>query len=359
MSTTRREFLSATASSAAALAAARLGLAQGSPAPAPSTQPALSDIPELKTPDSTRVGDMPYRTFGNTQEKISLIGLGGFHFANPRDPAESTRILHKAVDSGINFMDNCWDYHNGDSEVRMGNALKEGNYRKKVFLMTKIDGQTKASAEKQINDFLKRLQTDVIDLMQIHENVRWEDADRAFAPAGSIEALTAARKAGKIRYIGFTGHKDPGMHNKMLDVAAKNNFHFDSAQMPLSIADAHFKSFAREVVPRLIKQGTAVLAMKTLAGGALVGSRAITPIQCLHYAMNLPTSTVITGIDDEQILNQALEAAKTFKPFTREELAALLAKTRPDNTTGRNEIFKTTNSYDGTARRPDWLGLQG
>jgi aryl-alcohol dehydrogenase-like predicted oxidoreductase len=365
MSTTRREFLTTTAAAAAGAAtlatAARLGwaaapLPPGVPAALPNADKSISDISELKTPESTKEGDMLFRTLGKTGEKISLLGLGGYHFANPRDPAESTRLLHKAVDSGVNFMDNCWDYHNGDSEVRMGNALKDGGYRKKVFLMTKIDGQTKAAAEKQINESLSRLQTDVVDLMQIHENVRMGDADRVFGPSGSIEALTAAQKAGKIRYIGFTGHRDPAIHLHMLDVAQKNNFHFDSCQMPLSILDAQFRSFAKDVVPRLVKEGTGVLAMKTLAGGAIFRAGGITATDCLHYSMTLPTSTVIVGMQSERELNDALNAVKTFKPLAADELAGLLTRTREAAARGAFETFKTSTGFDGTARRPDWLG---
>jgi predicted aldo/keto reductase-like oxidoreductase len=357
MSSTRREFLTTTASVAAGAAAlsmaGRLGWAQQA---AQAEARAIAEIPELKTPESTREGDMLYRTLGKTGEKVSLLGLGGFHFANPRDPADSTKLLRRAVDSGVTFMDNCWDYHNGDSEIRMGNALKDG-YRKKVFLMTKIDGQTKAAAEKQINESLKRLQTDVIDLMQLHEIVRIGDPDRHFAKGGSIEALIAAKQAGKIRYVGFTGHKDPAMHLKMLDMAAKNNFTFDSVQMPLNPMDAHFKSFAKNVVPRLVKEGVGVLGMKPLAGGAIIRTNTVTAIDCLHYAMNLPTSVVITGIDSERILDQALQAVKTFQPFSEKDLAALLAKTKGLGEGGAQEVFKTTTMYDGTAYNPQWLGV--
>jgi predicted aldo/keto reductase-like oxidoreductase len=353
MSPTRREFLATTATIAAGAAVARVGFGQAAGAGAEAQ--AIWDIPELKTPESTKEGDMLYRTLGKTGEKISLLGLGGFHFANARDPADSTKLLRRAVDSGVTFMDNCWDYHNGDSEVRMGNALKDG-YRKKVFLMTKIDGRTKESAAKQIDESLKRLQADVIDLMQIHENIRMDDSDRVFAKGGAIEALVAAKTAGKIRYIGFTGHKDPAIHIKMLDVAKKNDFHFDAVQMPLNVMDAHFRSFAKDVLPRLVKEGIGVLAMKTLGGGSILRTNGVTATECLHYAMNLPTSTVITGIDEERILDQALAAVKSFKPMSQQELAALLAKTREVAANGQFEQFKTTPMYDGTARNPSWLG---
>lgn len=190
---------------------------------------------------------MIYRTLGTTGEKVSAIGLGGHHIGRPKDASEGIRIIRSAIDRGITFMDNCWDYHNGESERRMGNALRDG-YRQKVFLMTKFDGRTRDSTARQIDESLQRLQTDRIDLMQYHENIRMEDPDVFFAPNGPVEALMAAKKAGKIRYIGFTGHKDPAVHLRMLEVAAAHGFHFDAAQMPLNVLDAHFRSFTHEVV---------------------------------------------------------------------------------------------------------------
>jgi predicted aldo/keto reductase-like oxidoreductase len=347
MSTSRRDFLAA---SAAALAAAGLS----SPAHAQAA-PAASPILDLPTPESTRKGDMLYRPLGKTGETVSLIGLGGYHAAVPGDNG-SLKLIRRAIDSGITFMDNCWDYHDGKAEERMGRALQDG-YRQKVFLMTKLDGRTKDSANKQLEDSLKRLQTDHIDLVQIHENIRMEDADNVFAKGGAIEALTAAKQAGKLRFIGFTGHKDPSIHLHMLDVAKKNNFHFDTCQMPLNVMDAHFRSFAHLVVPELLKQGVAPLAMKTLGGGMITGAKGVSPIDCIQYAMNLPTATVICGIDSDKILDQALEAVKTFKPFTKEQLAAILDKTKELASKGDYEKFKTSTMFDGTAHNPKWLGL--
>jgi aryl-alcohol dehydrogenase-like predicted oxidoreductase len=237
----------------------------------------------------------------------------------------------------------------------MGKALRDG-YRKKVFLMTKIDGRTRQAAAKQLDQSLKRLQTDMIDLVQHHEVLRLEDPDRIFAEGGAMEALVAARKAGKLRYIGFTGHKDPLVHLRMLEVAAKHGFHLDTAQMPLNVMDAHFRSFAHKVVPVLLKEKIAVLGMKSMADGAILKSKTVTAIECLHYAMTLPTSTVITGIDSLKILKQALEAVRTFRPLTQKQLAALLAKTARAAPEGKYERFKTTNGFDGTARHPEWLG---
>jgi predicted aldo/keto reductase-like oxidoreductase len=252
-------------------------------------------------------------------------------------------------------MDNCWDYHDGGSEVRMGNALRDG-YRQKVFLMTKIDGRTKELATKQIDESLRRLRTDYVDLMQFHEIIRMEDPDRVFAPGGAMEAMQAAKKAGKVRYIGFTGHKDPASHLKMLQVAGKNEFKFYAVQMPLNVMDAHYRSFGQKVLPVLEKEGIGVLGMKPLGAGSIVQSKAATAIECLHYALNLPTSTVITGIEKMEVLNQAFEAVRTFKPMDKETVAALLAKTAAVAESGNCERFKNTNRFDGTAQHPEWMG---
>jgi predicted aldo/keto reductase-like oxidoreductase len=298
---------------------------------------------------------MIYREFGQTGEKVSAIGLGGHHIGRPKDANDGIQIIRSAIDRGINFMDNCWDYHDGESERRMGLALRDG-YRQKVFLMTKFDGRTKAATAQQLDESLQRLQTDHIDLLQYHENIRLEDPDRFFAPDGPLEALLEAKKAGKIRYIGFTGHKDPYVHLRMLEVAAAHNFHFDSCQMPLNVMDAHFRSFGQQVLPKLVEQGIAVLGMKPMGDGNVLKSGAVKPVECLHYALNLPTTVVITGCENMQILDQALEAAKTFRPMGPSQVAALLAKTREVAMTGTYEPFKTTSNFDGTARNPQWMG---
>jgi aryl-alcohol dehydrogenase-like predicted oxidoreductase len=297
---------------------------------------------------------MIYRTLGRTGERVSAIGLGGYHIGNPRDEQESIRLIRSAIDNGITFMDNCWDYHDGQSEIRMGKALRDG-YRAKVFLMTKFDGRTKAATARQIDESLQRLQTDHVDLMQYHENIRMEDPDRFFND-GVVDALLEAKKAGKIRYIGFTGHKDPTVHLRMLEIAQAHSFHFDSVQMPLNLLDAHFRSFAHNVVPKAVEQGVAVLGMKPMAEGVIPQNGFATGIQCLHYALNLPTSVVITGIDNQKTLDQALEAGRTFKPLSQSEVSALLAKTRAPALTGKYEAFKTTNQFDGTAQHPQWMG---
>ncbi len=303
----------------------------------------------------TRSGDMIYRTLGKTGERVSAIGLGGSHIGRPREEQEAIRIIRTAIDRGITFMDNCWDYADGKCESWMGDALRDG-YRQKVFLMTKFDGRTKAATAKQIDESLQRLKTDHIDLMQYHENIRMEDPDRFFAPDGPLEALMAAKKAGKIRYIGFTGHKDPVVHLRMLEIAAQNNFHLDSAQMPLNILDASFRSFAHQVVPKLVERGTAVLGMKPMASGAIPQNNIATGIECLHYALSLPTSVVITGCDSLERLDQAFEAVRTFKPLTEQQISALVARTREAALTGKYERFKTSAQFDGTARHPEWMG---
>lgn len=299
-------------------------------------------------------GDMPYRVLGRTGEKISAIGLGGYHIGVPGEE-EGLRLIRTAIDRGINFMDNCWDYHNGGSEVRMGKALRDG-YRDKAFLMTKIDGRTRAAAAKQIDESLQRLQTDRIDLMQFHEIARLEDPDRIFAEGGGMEALLAAQKAGKVRYIGFTGHKDPFVHLRMLDMAAQHQVHFDAVQMPLNVMDAHFRSFQHQVVPVLLKHQIGVLGMKSMGSGEILKSKLVSPIECLHYAMSLPTSTVITGMERMERLDQALEAARTFRPLGRKDTAALLARTATAAAQGKFEPFKTNHYFDGTAHHPEWLG---
>ncbi len=301
-------------------------------------------------------GDMPMRDLGATGVKVSCIGLGGADIGKPKlSDDESVRLIRNAIDRGINFLDNSWDYNGGQSEIRMGKALRDG-YREKVFLMTKVDGRTKPSAAQQIDESLKRLQTDHVDLMQFHEVIRFEDPDRIFAPGGAMEAFEDAKKAGKLRFIGFTGHKDPHVHLYMLETAKNHGFHFDTVQMPLNVMDAHFRSFAKLVVPQAVKQNIGVLGMKSMGGGIILKSNTVTPIECLHYALNLPTSVVINGINSKQNLEQALEAARTFRPMSERQVAALLAKTATAAANGEYELFKTTAHFDATAHNPQWLG---
>jgi aryl-alcohol dehydrogenase-like predicted oxidoreductase len=300
--------------------------------------------------------EMLYRVLGSTGERVSAIGVGGFHIASEGvDERLGIRIVRTAIDHGITFMDNCWDYNDGASEIRMGKALRDG-YRDKAFLMTKIDGRSEKAAARQLDESLRRLRVDHIDLVQHHEVIRYEDPHRIFADEGANAALVEARAAGKLRYIGFTGHKDPHIHLYMLEVAADHGFTFDAVQMPLNLMDAHYRSFEKQVLPQLVEQHIGVLGMKSMADGILLQSNTVTPIECLHYALNLPTSVVITGIDSLQVLDQALEAVRTFRPLNEQEVGSLLARTAEAASSGYFEPFKTTSSFDGTAENPEWLG---
>lgn len=299
--------------------------------------------------------EMQYRHLGRTGERVSAVGLGGYHIGIQQDPAESVRLIRTAIDRGINFMDNSWDYNDGASEERMGDALKDG-YRRKVLLMTKIDGRSKQSFQSQLEDSLRRLKVDMIDLVQFHEIIRMEDPDRVFAAGGAMEAALAAKQAGKLRYIGFTGHKDPLIHLRMFEIAKQHGFHFDTVQMPVNVMDAHFRSFTKQLIPVANEQGTAVLAMKTMAGGAILQSNTVKPMEALRYALSQPVAVAILGMNTQQTLDQGFAAIKDFKPMTETEMASVLDRTREAAMTGRYEAFKTTARVDGTARRPDWLG---
>jgi aryl-alcohol dehydrogenase-like predicted oxidoreductase len=294
------------------------------------------------------------RTLGRTGVDVSMLGLGGAHVGTQRDERESIRIVRGAIDRGVTFLDNGWDYNEGRSESRMGKALLDG-YRDAVFLMTKIDGRTKAAARGQIEQSLRRLRTDRIDLVQVHEVIREDDPARCFAKGGCIEALVEARRAGKIRFIGFTGHKDPELHLAMLRAADARGFAFDTVQMPLNVMDAHFRSFERKVLPVLRAREIGVLAMKPLGGGHILASKTANAVECLHYAMSLPVSVVITGCDSMAVLDQAVEAARTYRPLTERARAALLARTADAARSGRYEKFKTTDLFDATSRHREWL----
>jgi len=312
-------------------------------------------LAQADQPQSESRNGIPYRTLGRTREKVSLVGLGGYHLGKQADPQESIRIIRTGLDEGINFLDNCWDYNGGESEIRMGNALRDG-YRQKAFLMSKIDGRTKAAAASQINESLRRLQTERIDLLQFHEVIRDTDPDRIFAEGGGMEAVLEAQKAGKVRFIGFTGHKSPDLHLKMLATASKHAFTFDAVQMPLNVMDAHFNSFEKKVLPVLLKNDLGVLGMKPMGDHIILESKTATPVECLHYAMNLPTSVVITGCDTLPILQQALQAARSFQAMSSSQVAALLAKTSKAAEAGRFELYKTSHRFDGTYANPQWLG---
>lgn len=285
-----------------------------------------------------------------------MLGLGGAHIGKKEKLTddEAIKLMRDAVDGGITFFDNCWDYNNGLSEERMGKALREG-LRQRVFLMTKLDGRSAKAANAQLEQSLRRLQTDRIDLVQVHEVIRMSDPERSFAPDGIMGALQAAKKAGKLRYIGFTGHKDPAMHLAMLDAAKKVGFEFDAVQLPLNVMDAHYKSFEAKVLPVLEQRGIGVLGMKAMGSGDILEAGVVKPEECLRYALSLPTSVVITGIDSRPVLDQALKLMRDFVPYTAKEREALLARTAPAAADGKHELFKTSDKYDGTAKNPKWL----
>jgi aryl-alcohol dehydrogenase-like predicted oxidoreductase len=350
MDISRRNFIK-TASGTLAIGVAAGSSALQVTAAAQQTSNLSSDQPEEQ-----RRGDMVFRRLGRTGEWVSLVGLGGYHMGKQADENDSIHLVRSAIDRGITFMDNCWDYNNGESEIRMGKALRDG-YREKVFLMTKIDGRSKPEASRQIDESLKRLQTDHIDLLQHHEIIRLDDPDRVFAEGGAQEAVLEAKKAGKIRHIGFTGHKDPFMHLRMLQTASDNGFRFETVQLPLNVMDGHqFRSFQHQVLPVLVKENTGVLGMKPLGDNFIVRSNTVTAIEALHYAMSLPTSVVITGIDKPEILDQAVEAVRTYKKLDESQLTAMLARTRTAATKGAFELYKTSTHFDGTIKNPAWLG---
>lgn len=313
-------------------------------------------LPASTTPAAK--GEMPYRTLGRTGENVSLLGMGGWQLGRMGSEEECTRFVHTAIDNSINYLEVAWDYHAGLSEYRLGKALMDG-WRKKVFLATKINGRRKDIAEWQLNESLRRLRTDTIDLAIFHEVLYMEEPDIIFGPNGALEAFLAAKKAGKIRYIGFSGHYDPQVHVKLLNLAAQNDFRFDVGMVALNVMDPHYKSFAKTVVPRLVEQGMGVLAFKTMAGGRFLNPDNVldkihvTPAECLQYAMSLPTTVVISGMDRLEILHRNLETARNFRPFTEAELASLLAKTAPVGNAGQYEWFK---GPDGLRRTQELKG---
>jgi len=300
--------------------------------------------------DEKKSGDMIYRPLGSAGVKVSAIGVGGFHIGSPSED-EGIRIVRSAIDRGINFMDNSWGYHRGDSEVRMGKALKDG-YRDKAFLMTKIDARDEKGAADQIDQCLQRLQTDRLDLLQIHEIISMDMPERVFAEDGAIHAVLKAQKAGKARFVGFTGHKSPEIHLHMLEVAKKNGVRFDTVQMPLNVMDVHYLSFEKDVLPVLKNEKIGVLGMKTFGFGNFLKNGVVTARECLHYALNLPADTIIVGMQKMDELDQAFAAVQTFKPMGETEVAALLAKTADSGSDGRLEFYKSTSRYDATAKHP-------
>lgn len=283
-----------------------------------------------------------------------MIGLGGFHLSIPSED-DAIRIVQAAVDAGIDFLDNSWDYDDGSSEERMGKALAQGGYRDRAFVMTKVDGRTKDAARRQLDESLRRLRTDHVDLWQFHEVIRFEDAELAFS-RGGVEAAIEARDAGKVRYIGYTGHKDPAIHLHMLDVAERNGFRFDTVQMPVNVMDVHYHSFVTHVLPRLVARGIGVLGMKPMGDSTILESGVVDAPTCLRFALSQPTSVVITGCESIERLRQAIDVATHFEPLSPAEMRDVLDRTAPFAADGAYEEYKTTHMHDSTAHHPEWLG---
>ncbi len=303
--------------------------------------------PQLELSD-TGPDRIPRKPFGRTRERVSVIGVGGYNLGSAPSLKEAVAIVHEAVDAGVAFFDNAWEYHDGKSEDWMGQALK--GRRDKVFLMTKVctHGRDKAVAMKQLEESLKRLQTDHLDLWQVHECVYDNDPERHFAKGGVIEALDAAKKAGKVRYVGFTGHKSPAIHLKMLSY----DYPFDSVQMPLNPFDATYRSFATHVLPEVRKREMAALGMKSLGGnGQPVTQGVVTVEEALRYAMSLPVAVTISGIDSLAVLRQNLAIARGFKPMTAAEMEALRRRCAAAAGDGHLELYKSTMKYDGDLGR--------
>ena len=347
----RRDFLRA---SATGVAAAAVDAGAASAVMPPVADPATT----RPSPPTTQDNGMHYRILGATGERVSIVGMGGFHLAKPEPDgpteADAIKIIRTGIDNGVNFCDNCWDYNKGESEIRLGKALRDG-YREKAFVMTKLDGRTAQSCMGQLETSLKRLQTDHVDLIQFHEIIRMDDPDRVFAKGGALEAMLQAKQQGKVRHIGFTGHKSPAIHKKMFEVADAHQFNFDTVQMPVNIMDAHYDSFGATIFSIAEARNTAVLAMKTFGDTFIIDSHVADPIDMLHYSMSQPVAVVITGCDKMPILEQALKAARTWQPMPAAQQRALLAKSARLAANGKTEKYKTTTHFDGTTQNPQWL----
>jgi predicted aldo/keto reductase-like oxidoreductase len=293
-------------------------------------------------------GGIPLRPLGRTGQMVTMIALGGHHSTRHKDEKDSIRLIQRAVDEGIHFMDNCWDYHDGIAEERMGKALAEGGRRDKVFLMTKVCGRTASEARSNLEDSLRRLKTDRLDLWQFHEMVYDNDPDWIFADDGAINTALKAVEEGKVRYLGFTGHKDPIIHLKMLS----KPYEWTSVQMPLNVMDAHYRSFQYNVLPELLRRGIAPIGMKSLGGAGKIVSEAGVPVEdALRYVFSLPIATLVSGIDSERVLEQNLRIVRNFKPLSQEERRRVEASTLKVAGDGRYELFKSSKMYDGPVHR--------
>jgi len=286
--------------------------------------------------------ELPARTLGRTGQKVSILGLGGHHVGQIQDDDEAIRLVRMAVDMGVTFMDCAWEYHRGRSEMLLGRALQDG-YRQQVFLMTKHHGRDRKTAMQHLEDSLRRFRTEVIDLWQFHEIIYEDDPDMIFARDGGIEAAEEARKQGKIRYVGFTGHKDPAIFRKMLSY----DYAWDAVQMPINVLDAHFRSFQKEILPLLLERNIGAIGMKSLGSGHVLESGVVGPRQALRYAWSQPVATVVCGMTSREQLEENVRAAREFKPLSKQEEAELLEKARPAARDGVFEPFKTTAQFDG------------
>jgi uncharacterized protein len=325
----RREFLQAGAAGAAVTGLAGSALGQAA---------------------RNNAGGVPLRPLGRTGEMVGALALGGHSSTNPQklSEEESLRLIRRAVDEGITFMDNCWDYHDGEAESRMGKALAEGGRRDKVFLMTKVCGRTGKEAQSNLEDSLRRLKTDRLDLWMFHEIVYDNDPDWIFAEDGAIHAGLKALKDGKVRYLGFTGHKDPSIHLKMLG----KPYDWAAVLMPLNVMDAHYRSFQKQVLPELQKRQIGALGMKSLGGNGSIVAKAGVPVaDALRYVLSLPISCLVSGIDSEKVLDQNLSIVRNFKPMTDEERRAVEQKTIQLAGDGRFELFKSSKAFDGPVHR--------
>jgi predicted aldo/keto reductase-like oxidoreductase len=347
----RRNFLKQ-----AAAAAALAGLKSAAGQNVGATSPLQGAAAHTPLPIVATVNGIGRRKLGRADAEVSIIGIGGYHLGlGSVTEQDAITVIRKALDEGINFLDNCWDYNAGVSEERMGKALQDG-YRQKAFLMTKLDGRTGAESRKQLEQSMTRLKTDPIDLVQIHEVIRMTDPEQAFQAGNVVDVLKQARKEGKIRFIGFTGHKSPEMHLNMIEVADKHGFTFDTVQMPVNALDEHYDSFGQKVIPVAQKHGMAILGMKPLSNAAILKLGTVTAPEALHYAMSVPVTMTITGCQSLANLEQALGVARNFKPMNAEQKIALLQRTAPMAPDGKFEDYKSSHMYDGTFHNPQWLG---
>jgi predicted aldo/keto reductase-like oxidoreductase len=297
---------------------------------------------------AVNAGGIPLRPLGTTGESVTMICLGGYHSSVHPDEIDSIRLIQRAVDEGITFLDNAWDYHAGAAEERMGKAISQGDRREKVFLMTKCCGRTARDAQSNLEDSLRRLRTDHLDLWQFHEIVYDNDPDWIFAVGGAIEYALKAKEQGKIRFLGFTGHKDPSIHVKML----AKPYPWATVQMPLNVLDSQYRSFQHSVLPVLNKRGIAPLGMKSLGGqGKIVSDGVVTIEEALRYVLSLPIASLVSGIDSEKVLDQNLKIVREFKPMSAQEVVAVEAKVQPHAGDGRYELFKSSKAFDSSTHR--------